>query len=222
MKIQEVGTNACETFFDVEHGGRTFRIRLWAIVGGQMALGKETAPFIQQRYNTNPKYADDKWVKAQSRYVHQNPDRIIGPRLADLQYGEVTLAQFMDHIHAQTDVYEARVTAIQNVTGIRYFIKSKRLHDKENHTFAHCTLELSNWGMYRFGKICIHSKLYCGRIDSFNQTFIPADWVKADEEIAKIEKESKDVWTLYEMTEPHFQRYLDVVRLLWDSRSIQR
>jgi hypothetical protein len=221
MNVKEISTDNCNTVFSVEYKGSEFPVRLWAIVGGQMALGLESTPYISQRFNINPLYAKDAWLREESRYKHQNPNRVIGPRLEDLHNAEGTLLEFMDYVYSTLAIYEPRAQAIFNIVGDQAEIKSKRFRDKANRVYGFLKITLVYGGSYRFSRILTETSAYSGSFDTEFDFPFP-DWGKANSEIEAVKKENDNAYMLYQLTDAQFSRYLGAIRLLWQSKDTRQ
>jgi len=221
MNVKEISTTNCSTVFSVKYKGREFPVRLWAIVGGQMALGLESTPYISQRFNINPLYTSEKWFVKEGLYKHQNPDQIVGPRLEDLYNAKGTLLEFMDYAYSTLATYEPRAQAIFGIVGDQAEIKSKRYRDRDNRVYGFLKMTLVYGGSYRFSRILTETSAYSG---SFNTEFdFPfPDWGKANSEIEAIKKENDNAYMLYQLTDAQFARYLGAIRLLWQSKDTRQ
>lgn len=91
MDIKQISTASCETVYDVEYGGETYRLRLWIIVGGTPALAFADYTGGTKRFPSLEKWAS--WDKG--RYPHQNPDDVQGPTFDVLPNGLADVKKFL-------------------------------------------------------------------------------------------------------------------------------
>lgn len=217
MDVKEIETDSCSTVFSVEYKGRVFNVRLWAIAGGQMALGLESSPFISQRFNNNPLYTNDAWLNDEERYRHQTPGQVVGPRLEDLYNAEGTLLEFMGYAYSMLTIYESRAKEIFDVVGILSEIKSKRFLDKTDRVYGFFNLILVYGGTHRYSRIMVKTSSRYGSFDRESNFPLP-DWNRANSELEAIRKESDNTYMIYDLTDAQFVRYLDVLKLLCQSK----
>lgn len=94
MNIKQVRTSSCETIYDVEFQGETYRLRLWVIGGGTPALGFADYG-ISKRFVPSEEMRQ-KWSGwERGRYPHQDPNNIQGPTPNVLPNGLADIEGFL-------------------------------------------------------------------------------------------------------------------------------
>lgn len=138
MKITQVETTACETILFVEDKDwGTWRVCLWAIVGGTLAMvlcepsdGHRIYGDTQHRFNKSPKFTEDQWCTGPlgfGRYKYQmQAERagkpLQGPQIKDLRFGMATFKAWLQ--------WAADKAIAQN---IRLQAEAEALRERENH-----------------------------------------------------------------------------------------
>lgn len=83
LQVMQVSTKACETMYSASIcGNPPVTVRLWAIVGGQIALDFEHFGF-SQRYSVRDQFTRDKWNGF--HYAHQDREHPQGPQIGGVR-----------------------------------------------------------------------------------------------------------------------------------------
>jgi len=151
MQVELLSHTSCESFYRVGDE----KLRLWAIVGGTLAISFDDYTF-QERKNYSEKFdskLDLNWVKWE------------GPRTSDFDGGESTLIDFVERNVPLRALRHARKEIIRDILGLsnEYYnnIISSRFHDKENRTYMRCEFDLCD----SISPITCESGCYWGRCE---------------------------------------------------------
>ena len=125
MKFKMVSTTACETIYKVKYQGETVGLRVWAIVGGKIAIAFEDYTFLQ-RFDVDERFAEKNHVKNEDNifhcYLHQHFDRPIGPEIGpDNSYALSTAAaeEFIVKNVSRRNLRLARVETIKSTINLK-------------------------------------------------------------------------------------------------------
>lgn len=225
MKIVEVSTSACQTFFDVEYFDVTRRVRLWAITGGQLALALDCAPYYEERKNICDLYTDDKCRPGKGRnffcYAHQDTDNLIGPRIKDLWEGDFCFRQFIVRAWIDAALYEKRAAIMVEIMGEYGNLKSPRFHHKENREYFRAEFSPVYGGSWRTSPVCHQSANASGPFCSeFSQTYyqyMTKNWISFAEHIDAImrtceQRTGNRPWKLNHLNDEEFAQYVAAIR----------
>ncbi len=161
MEVTLLSHGNCDAYYRVGEE----KLRLWAIVGGTLALAFDDYSF-QQRYNQVDKFnskIDPNWLAWG------------GPRSSDLTNGEQTLIDFVTKNVPLRDLRNARIQEILQILGLTQYsreIVSKRFHDKDNRTYMYCYLEIKDY----VPVVTVSSGCYWGRCDDEIQNCASSTW----------------------------------------------
>lgn len=156
MKIQQLSSSACESIIRAD--GVT--LRLWIVTGGTPALSIDDHSFSESYDNVVPKFRHEYWLNDQHCYAHQivqNP--IQGPTVDDLPEGEETVRKYLEKTLPLQALRTKRKAVLKELFGLRE-LKSPRIHDEKERSYAHLKLDLTSW--YR-SSVLGESRYYVGR-----------------------------------------------------------
>ena len=161
MEVTLLSHGCCDSYYQVGEE----KLRLWAIVGGTLAVAFDDYSF-QERYNHVDKFdtkLDPNWVKWE------------GPRASDLTDGEQTLVDFMTKNVPLRELRNSRIQEISQILGLTEYnnkISSQRFHDLDNRTYMYCHLEIRAY----VPVITATSGCYWGRCDDEIQKWASPTW----------------------------------------------
>ena len=152
-EIKQLKTTTCETSY--LYKGR--ELLLWIITGGQPCLAfydwsfSERFPITDKRWEVS----HEVW-KENNRYPHQvGQDPVQGPTYDVLPKGIKSVKEWFDKSLPLKELREKRY----NLLPIHGIIYSKRIHDKEDHTYVRFEIRLDT----RYpSPVSAVSKVYCG------------------------------------------------------------
>jgi hypothetical protein len=199
-RATQVSTSACETVYTFNG----YEIRLWIITGGTPCLAFHYGPF-SERYPIVEKYVDDyyqicqitstpeqktlvnHWNRELVCYDHQMADKMAtgkvqGPTPEDcFEDGWATFWNFYHSNVRQLELCNKRSEMIFDLTNGNAcdgILKSKRAHDKEDHTYVHAELRLNGTGI---SPVTYISAAYAGRCEEKVVLFNP--WWKEAQDL---------------------------------------
>jgi len=218
MKITMIKTSACTTTYCIEESGIVKTVDLWAIVGGQLALRLNEAPYDMSRFNINSLFKCENWLYSEKRYRHQDKKNIIGPQISDLDSGQATFESFILRALTLQERYNKRKREIDSLLGHQIFtLKSRRYHDVSNHFYYHLKLDLIYGYTYRIHNITKNASCSSGFLSNEDIGIVDECWLEADKIIKLIKKENSQALKIHEINEKQFARYLQAIKLVVSS-----
>jgi len=215
MKIKMISTKACETSYEVEHEGKVYPVRLYAITGGQIALWFTNPPFEMKRYNTSPLYSNDNWIKEQGLYKHQTPGNVVGPNLGDLEGGEATLNAFVVEVAARKKLYHERLDRLTEILGQKKELISKRFHMEEERTYFKIEFAPFYGETFRVSPITVDSGSYgWSRIEEKMTSIIEPFWFEANNLIEGLRKREPNALLIHDLSEAGFETYFKAIKII--------
>ena len=166
-------SNTCESIYTFNEE----KFRLWAIVGGQLAigLGDDYCDFYgTTRLNYCEAFDDKKHPDWDTKWK--------GPRISDIEGGEAkaikVVKNLIDHrdfmLFRQKQIYTilSKSNEIYDDNEKNFILQSKRIHDPDNRTYLYCNLELGK----RSPVITVFGNRYGGRCENEIIKFAPKHW----------------------------------------------
>jgi hypothetical protein len=214
----QISTSSCETVYTFNG----YEIRLWIMTGGIPCLSFNYWPF-QERYPVVEKYCDGEWD--QNKLVnHWNRDlrcfdhqmenklatgKIQGPTPEDcFADGWATFWNFYHSNIRKVELCNKRMKIISDFTngnGPGGVLKSKRAHDKEEHTYVHAELRLNGTGI---SPVIYVSSHYVGRCEE-KVVLFNSWWKKAQDLFNPIFDNGWPCW--YKLSEEQFTQVTDIL-----------
>jgi hypothetical protein len=229
MRIVEVSTSSCSTEFEVTYTGRLCRVRLWAIVGGLLAMQVDKAPYFTEHFNICELYAG-KWIQdsnepIRGHYVHQDPANPIGPRIEDLvgaaNDGYLCFRQFVIKAWQDMAFYEKRAAKMSEVMGGEFSLISGRLHNRAEHEFFKVRFEPYYGDSWRETPVTYTSAhgsgpFINGYSDEYHK-YMPQKWITFARKVEKVqqacEKRTKNSpWKINDLNDEEFEQYIEAIR----------
>ena len=160
MTVNLKSMTRCESIYTVgEH-----ELRLWAIVGGQLAVSFNDGSF-QERKNQCPKYEYGKSWEA-------------GPTVDDLEGGSDTLRDFVTRNVPKQNLRRLRIETLKSfIAGIQPDlwggkVKSRRFHDTDNNVYCYCEFGFP----WYVPPVTVISSAYAGRCDEAIDQWATKEW----------------------------------------------
>ena len=162
MNIKLIETSSCESVYEVDN----HKLRLYIITGGTPAIEFADDYSFCERYPAIEKWSDKHYHgKYDSRmlysyYDHQDRNKPQGPTFEEvLPNGLKDLEAYLQKYVPLHKCRNERYKGLP-ISGV---IRSKRVHDKQEHTFVTCELDLSR--KHYIPPVTFNSGCYCGRFD---------------------------------------------------------
>lgn len=195
-EIRKVSGTQCETVYSVN----SINVRLWAIIGGTLALGLNDYRY-SERFNYSEKHDSKK-----HNYLTWEP-----PTYNDLRGGVKTLTDFTNRASKIINKRKERVSIIREILGNKSVVfATVRNNDKERVTMSWCASEAycapvtGSITAYR----CRNPHSF-GRLDSEISEVASPQWLKL-QTIANLNFTKNRNWD--EMTNAQFDLLLDCLR----------
>lgn len=170
-------------------------LRLWAIVGGTLAVDFEDFGY-SQRYNYSEKFDSNK-----SQWETWS-----GPRIADLDGGAETLRKFIKEQLPKKELQEKRVKILKDTFGWK--ITSRRFHDTDNRAYVVFHIDLNH---FRCPTITADSASYGGRASENCIKFADEKWNKV---YSVLQNAPYSLKCWHELTEEEFNQVVDTMKIL--------
>lgn len=200
MNVKKLSTSACETIYEIDG----LRVSLWIITGGTPALGIQYTPYYQ-RFPCLEKYDDQKgkWLRDERRYIHQDPNNIIGPTPEEvLPEGWTTVENFVKENFPKYHLAKERVKNLPR----RLPIYSRRAHDKEEHTYV--IAHIGENSEFHTPVVTFSSARYAGRCME-KITLLDPWWKKMQDLCNYIESQNIHLWS--DLAEKDYQALCELL-----------